>query len=169
MKLHSLQDLFVHELEDLYDTESQIIESLPGLIDAAQAPALRQVLGMHLEETKMHAERLEQIFEVLNYEIVGKECLGIEGILQEAEELLTENTPSPITDAAIIANVQRIEHYEIASYTCAITYAQALGFTEIVEILQRTMHEEEGADTKLTNLAESLIHPEAVKAAYNKV
>jgi len=164
MDLETLHDLYMHELNDLYDAENQIIEALPKMIDAASDSKLRDALSSHLEETRQHARRLEQIFQAHNVETEDQTCKGLEGIIDEGDDLLDEEMSPAIGDAAIIAAAQKVEHYEMASYGSARTWANLLGHKKDAELLQQTLNEEGQADKKLTKIAESL-NVEAVRRA----
>lgn len=156
MKLETLRDLYVEQLQDIYSAENQIIEALPKVIDAASSDDLKQGLQNHLKETQQQAQRLEQIFKGLGSSPKGKECKGMKGVLKEGEELLSEDAEPEVLDAGIIASCQRVEHYEIASYGCAKTYAQLLGEHEHVKLLAQTLEEEKKADQTLNQAAESI-------------
>jgi ferritin-like metal-binding protein YciE len=164
VKLNSLQDLYVSELKDLYDAENRIIKALPKMAEAANSPDLRAAFEEHLQQTRRHAERLEQILRGLDESPKGKKCKGIEGIIDEGEDMMEENAPDSVADAALIAAAQRVEHYEIAAYGTVRTYARRLGFEDQAELLNQTLQEEGETDKKLTSLAETSINEEA-KAA----
>ena len=163
MKLTTLEDLWVHELRDLYSAENQLIKALPKMAKAASSDELREAFESHLEETKEHSRRLEQIFEEIGVSSRGKKCKGMEGLIEEGKEILDEDAEDTVKDAAIIAAAQRVEHYEMAGYGCARTYAQILGHQEAAELLQQTLDEEGAADKKLTEIAESSINVEAAE------
>lgn len=152
MSLENLQDLLKDELKDLYNAKSQILKALPKLIKAVSERDLKDALTNHLEETKVHKQRLETCFELLGMPAKGKTCEGIKGIITEGDELLEESGEA-VMDAAIIMAAQKVEHYEIASYGCVRTYAQELGLDEIAGLLQETLDEEHAVDEKLTELA----------------
>ena len=164
MKLESLQDLLLHELKDLYSAETQIVKALPKMAKAASSDELRTAFEEHLEETKKQVERLEQIFERLGTSGRGKKCKGMEGLLEEGKEIIDEDGEDMVKDAALISAAQHVEHYEIAGYGCARTFASLLGQEEIAELLQETLDEEAAADKKLTEIAESAINVEAAHA-----
>ena len=164
MKLESLQDLLIHELKDLYSAETQIVKALPKMAKAASSEELRTAFEEHLEETKKQVERLEQIFERLGTSARGKKCKGMEGLLEEGKEIIEEDGEDMVKDAALISAAQHVEHYEIAGYGCARTFASLLGQEEIAELLQETLDEEGAADKKLTEIAESAINVEAAHA-----
>src|ERR1700719_906849 len=155
MKLASLEDLYVDELKDLYSAENQLLKALPKMARAATAAELRTALGEHLEETKGQVERLERIFKVLDVSPKGKKCKALEGLIEEAKEVIEENAGPEVKDAALIAAAQRVEHYEMAGYGCVRTFARILGHDRAVEMLQQTLDEEAAADKKLSTLAES--------------
>jgi ferritin-like metal-binding protein YciE len=162
MKLHSLDDLFLDQLKDLYSAENQIIKALPKMAKAASSTELRNAFEEHLQQTKEHAERLEQIFDQLDAGPKGKKCKGMEGLIEEGKETLEDAVEPSVCDAALIAAAQRVEHYEIAAYGCARTYAQLLAKQEIAALLQQTLVEEKETDEKLTHLAEEAINVQAV-------
>lgn len=162
MKIDSLEKLYVHELKDLYSAENQIIEALPRLIDAASDETLRQALTDHLKETKTHAKRITALFEELDYEPGGHKCKGIEGLLKEGKESLEDVSGKSVTDAAIIASCQRVEHYEMAAYGVARAFAAKLGRHDDVKVLTQTLEEEGAADRTLTQVAERRINFEAM-------
>lgn len=160
-KLATLDDLLVHELRDLYDAEQQILKALPDLIEAASASELRTALESHLRQTENQVERLRQAFSLLDTPARGTRCDGMAGLIAEGEKLLKERADPDVRDAAIISVAQKIEHYEIAGYGCVATYAQMLGRTEIRDLLSKTLDEEETADERLSELAESIINVRA--------
>ncbi|MDQ6831080.1 MAG: ferritin-like domain-containing protein [Gemmatimonadota bacterium] len=162
MALDSLHQLYVEQLKDLYSAETQILEALPKMVKAASHPELKQGFELHLRQTEEHARRLEQILTELEEEPEGEECEGMKGLLKEGEKTMKEKADSDVLDAALIAAAQRVEHYEIAGYGCARTYADTLGFDEQAEILQQTLDEEGDTDEKLTELAETVINVDAV-------
>ncbi|HTC93078.1 MAG TPA: ferritin-like domain-containing protein [Terriglobales bacterium] len=156
MKLENLNELLVEQLQDLYSAEDQITEALPKMAEAASSPELRRAFEEHLRQTEGHIERLEKCFESLNQEAEAKKCKGMQGLLKEGEEMMDEATEPEVLDAGLIAAAQRVEHYEIAAYGCARTYAQLLGLSDVANYLQQTLDEEKATDQKLTNLAESI-------------
>ncbi|MBV8728616.1 MAG: ferritin-like domain-containing protein [Acidobacteriia bacterium] len=164
MKLNSLHDLYLNELKDLYHAEQQIIKALPKMAEAASSPELRNAFEQHLAETRVQAERLEQIFQKLGEPAKGQKCKGMVGIIDEGEDMLDEDAPPAVADAALIGSAQRVEHYEIAAYGTARTYARRLGFEDQAQLLQQTLTEEAETDKKLTSLAESYINEEAKSA-----
>jgi ferritin-like metal-binding protein YciE len=164
MKLDSLKKLLVHELKDLYSAEKQLIKALPKMAKAATHDELRQAFEDHLEETEEHAERLEQVFEMLGASARTEKCKAMQGLIEEAQDLMKEDAEPDVMDAALIASAQRVEHYEIAGYGCARTYAELLGEDEAAALLQKTLDEEGATDHKLTEIAESAINLEAAAA-----
>ncbi|HTM54114.1 MAG TPA: ferritin-like domain-containing protein [Pirellulales bacterium] len=165
MKLQTLEDLLVKELRDLYSAEKQLIRALPKMAKAANSEALREALQEHLEVTKEQAVRLEQIFDQLGISSRGPKCEAMEGLIAEGEELLEQEGAPAVMDAGIISAAQRVEHYEMAGYGSARTFARLLGHDEMAETLQKTLDEEGDADEKLTELAESEINVEAASRA----
>jgi ferritin-like metal-binding protein YciE len=163
-----MRDLYIHELKDLYSAENQIIKALPKMAKAASSDELRQAFEEHLEQTQEHARRLETIFERMEMAArgkSGKKCKAVEGLIEEGKETMEKDAEPAVLDAALIAAAQRVEHYEIAGYGCARTYARLLGEEEAAELLQQTLDEEGETDKKLTELAESAINAEAAAAA----
>jgi ferritin-like metal-binding protein YciE len=162
MKLDSLKKLYLEELRDLYSAENQILKALPKMAKAATTPELKAAFNEHLEQTKGHAQRLETIFEKLGESPKGKTCKAMEGLVEEGEELLSEKAEPHILDAGLIAAAQRVEHYEMAGYGTVRTYAKLLNETDAARLLQQTLEEEEATDKKLTQLAETVVNPEAL-------
>jgi len=164
MKLNSMKDLYVDVLKDLYSAENQIIKALPKLAKAAGSPELRSAFETHLRETQTQVARLEEIAGKIDISLKGKRCKGMEGVLEEGAELLEEDGDDAVLDAAFIAGAQKVEHYEIATYGCARTYAELLGDSRAAELLQESLDEEMATDQKLTDLAERIINPNAVES-----
>jgi len=158
MKIDGLKALYVHELKDLHSAETQILDALPRMIDAASSDALRSALETHRKETEEHRSRIEKLFESLDYEPGGHKCKGIAGLLTEAREVLGEVTDETTRDAAIISGCQRIEHYEMAGYGVARAFAAKLGRHGDVEVLTRTLEEEGQADRTLTQVADQHVN-----------
>jgi ferritin-like metal-binding protein YciE len=156
MDYETLGDLYFHELKDLYSVEKQTLRGLPKVIKATSSPALRDSLEQHLEETNIQLQRLENLFELHQKSTRGSKCKGTEGILEETEDWLMEEAQPDVMDAGIIAMAQRLEHYEIAGYGCARTYAAQLGFKEDEALLNQSLQEEAECDKKLTLLAERI-------------
>lgn len=156
MKLEKLRELYIEELKDLYSAETQITKALPKLVETATSPSLRQAFQSHLEETKSQVTRLERIFEGLNDSPKGKTCEGMKGLLKEGDERAGVKGDSDVIDAGLISAAQRVEHYEIAAYGSARTYAELLGERVAVQLLSQTLEEEKAADTKLTQVAKRI-------------
>jgi ferritin-like metal-binding protein YciE len=156
MKIETLRELFVEELQDLYSAENQITQALPKLAKAADNQQLKQALEAHLKETKQQVERLEQIFEILEESPEGKTCEGMKGLLKEGEEIIKASGEAEVIDAGIISATQRVEHYEISGYGTVRTYAELLGETDAVRLLDETLQEEKAADQKLNKIASSI-------------
>src|SRR5262249_31215077 len=154
MALESMQDLLIDQLRDLYNAESQLVKALPKMAKAATNVTLAEAFRHHLSQTEGHVTRLEQIFERLDTSPRGKKCKGMEGLVEEAEETMDEDGDDTVMDAGIIADAQRVEHYEIAAYGTARTLAGMLGQQEVVQLLDATLREEKDADQKLTEIAE---------------
>jgi ferritin-like metal-binding protein YciE len=163
VKLKTMDDLFVEELRDLYDAEKQIVKALPKMTDAATSEDLKAAFEEHLTVTRGQVERLERIFTQLDEKPSGKKCAAMQGLLEEGEELIDEGEPSAVLDAGLIGAAQKVEHYEMAGYGTARTYAHLLGHDEAAELLQETLEEEKETDARLTELAESMINDQAVE------
>ena len=163
MKLQSLFDLYVTELHDLYDTENQIIKALPKMIEGASSEELRKAFEEHLDQTRLHLNRLEDVFDMHSEKPKGESCEGMAGIIKEGRDLLKQDAVNIVRDAALISAAQRVEHYEIAVYGCVRTYAEQLGFDRAARILQQTLQEEEEMDKRLTSIAQSRINVEAAR------
>ncbi len=160
MDLDSLRELFVDGLKDLYSGEKQILQVLPKMAKKASNPELKKIFEEHLEVTRRQVERLDMIFEELGKSPRGKKCKGMEGLLEEGKEIMMEDMEPEILDASLIAAAQRVEHYEIAGYGTMRTYAQLLGDSQAVKLLQQTLDEEDETDKRLTELAEKNINVE---------
>jgi ferritin-like metal-binding protein YciE len=158
MKLETLKDLYIHELKDLYSAEKQIIKALPKMVKAATNKQLAAGFEEHFEQTKEHVARLEQILTSYDESTRGPKCQGMEGLLKEGEEMMEEDAEEEVRDAGLIAAAQRVEHYEMAGYGCARTYAELLADPDSAELLQTTLTEESDTDEKLTDLAKSVIN-----------
>jgi ferritin-like metal-binding protein YciE len=161
MEMESLKELYVDELKDLYSAEKQLVKALPKMAKNASNPELKEAFTNHLQETEGHVERLEQIFEMLGERAGGKKCKGMEGLIEEAKELLEEDATEEVLDAGLISKAQHVEHYEIAGYGTVRTYARLLGLDDQAELLQETLDEEGKTDELLTQLAESSVNLEA--------
>ena len=160
--IKTLEDLFVHQLRDIYYAEKQIVQALPEMIEKAKDPGLKQGFEAHLGETKNHVKRLEQVFKMHGVEAKGVECPAIDGIIEEADEIAGEVDDTKVLDAALIAAAQAVEHYEITRYGTLIAWAKQLGRQDCASVLEETLKEEKAADSKLTSLAERDVN---VKAA----
>lgn len=154
MALNSLQDLFIEQLKDLYSAETQIIAALPKMAAAASSPELKQGFETHLQETQVQKQRLEQILSALGEDGGGHECAATKGLVEEGQDVIDEDGDPDVKDAALIASAQRVEHYEMAGYGTARTFARHLNNEEAVNLLQATLDEEQATDEKLTRLAE---------------
>lgn len=152
----SLRQLYVDELRDLYNAETQLTKALPKMAKASSNDELRQAFEEHLRQTSEQVSRLEQIFEMLGEKPTGKKCLGMEGLVKEGSETMKEDYEDAIMDAAIIGAAQRVEHYEIAGYGTVREFAEILGEDEHVSLLEETLEEEKQTDEKLTQLAEQI-------------
>jgi ferritin-like metal-binding protein YciE len=161
MKLETLKDLYIEELKDIYDAESQILKALPKMAKAASSDGLREAFEQHEEETAGQVDRLEQIFDRLGTKAKGRKCKAMEGLIEEGKELMDEDAAADVQDAGLIASAQRVEHYEIAVYGTLRTYAEQLGFDEDSELLGETLEEEKEADQKLSELATDCVNLEA--------
>ena len=161
MELESLRELYIDELKDLYSAEKQLVKALPKMVKNATSPELKQAFQDHLAKTETHVERLEQIFESLEASPRGKKCVGMEGLIEEANELIGEDADEDVLDAGLISKAQHVEHYEMAGYGTVRTYAEILGETRHAKLLQQTLDEEGKADKLLTQLAESSINIDA--------
>jgi len=162
MKLNTLKQLYIEELRDLYSAENQLLKALPKMAKGASSEELKLAFENHLDQTKVHVERLEEIFERLNETPKGKTCQAMKGLVEEGSEILGEDGEESVLDAGIIAAAQKVEHYEIASYGTVRTFAQLLGEDEAAELLQETLDEEGEADKLLTQLAQEIVNPEAL-------
>jgi ferritin-like metal-binding protein YciE len=162
---NTLSDAFLDELRDAYDAEKQLTKALPKMAKTATSPVLRDAFESHLQETRGHVERLEQVMEGLGEKVRGKHCDGIEGIIEEGKSVMEEDFDETTMDACLIASGQRAEHYEMAAYGTLVAWANALGHADAAELLQETLDEEKAADEKLTSLAEGGINQEAADAA----
>src|ERR671910_3549991 len=160
-KLKSLDDLLVHELQDIYEAEGQIVKALPRMIKAASHPELQAAFEEHLEQTEGQIERLDQAFKLLGIPATKQKCAGMAGLIEEGKKIMDEDADPAVMDAALIAAAQKIEHYEIASYGCVCTYAEMLGYEQVHDLLGQNLEEEETTDERLSDLAESVINVEA--------
>ena len=156
MEKERLEELYVEELKDIYSAETQLLKALPKMAKAATSEELQDGFGEHLEQTKGHVKRLEQIFSELEENPKGKKCAGMEGLIKEGQEMIDEDLEDEVKDAGLISAAQRVEHYEIAAYGCVRTYAELLGHDEQASLLEETLDEEKETDEKLTELAKKI-------------
>jgi ferritin-like metal-binding protein YciE len=156
-KITSLQEILIDQLKDLYSAETQITKALPKMAKAATSPELKQGFQLHLAQTKEHAERIKTICEALKVKATGKKCLATAGLVEEGQETIDENATPEAKDVMLIAAAQRVEHYEIAGYTSAISLAKALGLTSALKTLSTTLSEEVTTDAKLAKANQSAI------------
>ena len=160
-KMATLEDLYTDLLKDLYSAEKQLVKALPKLAKNAQSPDLQKAFQEHLKQTEGHVDRIERIFSELEGSPRGKKCVGMEGLIEEGNELLQEDVEPDVLDAGLIAAAQKVEHYEIAGYGTARAWAERLGYDQAVRLLQQTLEEESMANEKLNNIAESRVNMEA--------
>lgn len=165
MPVKTMQDLLIEELRDIYHAENQLAKALPKLAKAATAPELKQAFETHLEETRGQIERLEQVFEELDTRKRGKRCAAMEGLIEEAKEILEQDLPPEMLDVALIAAAQKAEHYEIASYGSLHAYAEACGLTKVATLLAQTLDEEKATDAKLNKIAIENVNQKALQAS----
>jgi ferritin-like metal-binding protein YciE len=156
MKVESLRDLYVEQLNDLYNAEQQLIKAIPKMAKAASSEELKAAFEDHLGKTRQHAQRIETIFEQMGEKVGGKKCKAMEGLVEEGGEVIKEDMEDGIKDAALIAAAQRVEHYEIAGYGCVRAYATKLGDEDAATLLSQTLDEEKEADETLNDIAEEL-------------
>jgi ferritin-like metal-binding protein YciE len=162
MPIQNMNDLFLHQLKDIYFAENQIVKALPKISDKAIALGLSEAFDAHLMETQEHVARLNRIFEMIGQEPHGEECPAIEGIIEEAEELMGQIDHENTLDAALIAAAQAVEHYEITRYGTLAAWAGELGLDEVADILMQTLEEEHAADAALTDLGTARINAASV-------
>jgi ferritin-like metal-binding protein YciE len=160
MSAKNLKELFVEELRDVYDAEKQLTKALPKMAKAAESQELRTAFEEHLEITRMHVERAEEVFKLLGIAARGKPCEGMKGLIEEGSEVIEELDKGSVLDAALIASAQKVEHYEIATYGTLATFAEVLNLQDAKDLLGQTLEEEKEADEKLTGIA-GQINPEA--------
>jgi ferritin-like metal-binding protein YciE len=161
MGLESLRELYIEELKDLYSAEKQLVKALPKMAKNATNPDLRKAFIDHLAQTEEHVARLEKVFESLDASPRGKKCVGMEGLIEEANELLEEDADENVVDAGLVSKAQHVEHYEMAGYGTVHRWALTLGESEHAELLEQTLNEEKEADELLTQLAEGSINADA--------
>ncbi|HLK17856.1 MAG TPA: ferritin-like domain-containing protein [Bryobacteraceae bacterium] len=165
MKIENLEDLFVEQIEDLYDAEQRLVKTLPKMAEASTSPQLRQAFESHLEETKGHVRRLEQVFQALRKKPKGQTCDAMKGLIEEGDDMISNTEQSPLRDAGLIAAANRVEHYEIAAYGSVLSFAKTLGVQEALSLLDATLTEEKKADEKLTQIAETSVNESAARGA----
>ena len=165
MTVKTTRELLLDELRDIYHAEKQLVKALPKMAKAAKADKLRQAFEHHLDETKGQVDRLEQVFEQLDARSSGKRCEAMEGLIEEAKEMIEEIRTPEVLDCALIMGAQKVEHYEIASYGSVCALAEALGQNDVKKLLEETLNEEKAADQKLNKLAISEINKTALAAA----
>ena len=159
--MKKLQDLFEHQLKDLYSAESQLVKALPKMAETASDSKLKKAFEDHLKETENHITRLEEVCKELDIKPTGEKCKAMEGLIKEAESFIKEDADKEVKDAGLIAEAQRVEHYEISGYGTAVRYAKELGHDKIAEKLYKTLEEEYSADEKLNKMAEGRLNKKA--------
>ena len=162
MSLDTLEKLYISELRDLYSAETQLVKTLPNMAKGASSPELKDAFEQHLEQTKGHVERLEQLFQQFDESPKGKTCRAMKGLIEEGSEILKEEGEESVLDAGLIVAAQKVEHYEIASYGSVRTFANLLGENEAAKLLQSTLDEESETNEILNQLAENIVNQEAL-------
>ena len=160
-KMQTLDDLYVDHLKDLYSAEKQLVKALPKMAKKASSPDLQKAFQEHLRQTERQVERIEQIFSELDGSPRGKKCMGMEGLVEEGNEIMKEDAEPEVMDAGLIAAAQKVEHYEIASYGTVRAWAERLGYDKAARLLQETLDEESMANEKLNQIAESHVNMQA--------
>lgn len=163
MKAQSLEELSLHSLQDIYDAEQQALKGMAQMMEAASSQQLKSAFQQHMQETQMQVQRLEQIFNMMGQKAKGVTCVAMQGLIKEAQEIIAMKGDPSVKDAGLIAAAQKQEHYEIAAYGTAATWAKMLGQNEAAQLLRQTLNEEEQTDKKLTMLAESAINIRAAQ------
>ena len=158
MELNTLEQLYIAELKDLYSAEKQLLKALPKMAKAASTPELADAFRTHEQQTREQVRRLDEISRQLGRKLTGKKCIGMEGLIEEGKELISEEPVPAVLDAGLIAKAQHVEHYEIAGYGTCRTYAQQLGYDDQAELLQQTLDEEGETDKLLTDIAERSVN-----------
>ncbi|HZN55827.1 MAG TPA: ferritin-like domain-containing protein [Candidatus Polarisedimenticolaceae bacterium] len=161
MRIETLEKLFLEELQDIRSAEQQILKALPQMVKAASDAELKEALEQHLQVTEEHVERLDQIFEKMGHRPASKKCKGMAGLLEEGQEILKADMDPALKDAAIIGAAQRVEHYEMAVYGTLRSFADQLGVDDVARLLETTLDEEKEADMQLTEIAQSVVNPQA--------
>jgi ferritin-like metal-binding protein YciE len=164
MAQKSLREAFIDEVRDTYDAERQLTKALPKMAKAATSPELAAAFSAHLDETQVHIERLQKVFELLDEKVRGKHCEGIAGIIEEGSSIMEEDFDDATMDACLIAAGQRAEHYEMAAYGTLVAWAEVLEEAEVATLLQETLDEEKSADQKLSGLAEGGVNAAAAES-----
>jgi ferritin-like metal-binding protein YciE len=167
MKIETLEDLLVDELKDIYSAENQLIKALPKMAKAAELDELRKAFEEHLEQTRVHVKRIEQICEDMGIKPGGKKCMGMQGLIEEGNEIVKADAQPEPLEAGLIGAAQRVEHYEIAAYGTARAHARQLGMMKIADILGQTLEEEKETNQRLTDLAENAINVQAAMTTSN--
>jgi ferritin-like metal-binding protein YciE len=165
MTIETMDDLFLEMIEDLYDAEKRLVKALPKMAEAATSEALRQAFESHLEQTRGHVKRLEDIFRQLGKDPKGQTCEAMKGLIKEGEDVICDIDNLALRDAALIAAANSVEHHEIAGYGAARTFAQTLGQQQAASLLDQTLQEEKAADQKLTSIAQSSVNNEALRTS----
>jgi ferritin-like metal-binding protein YciE len=165
MTIKTMEELFLHGLEDIYFAEKQIVKALPKMAKAVKSKELKSAMEHHLEETKEQVKRLEKCFKLLDEEAKGEECPAIEGLIEEGDELMKETEDKDVVSAGLLAGAQAVEHYEIARYGTLVAWAQLLGHEEVAELLEETLAEEKNTDRILTEIALREVNERAERAA----
>ena len=160
-QLNSMEDLFLDQVQDLYDAEQRLVKALPKMAEAAYSSQLKAAFQQHLRETENQVSRLEKVFKLIGKDAKSKTCQAMKGLVEEGQEAIDAEGNPNVKDAALIAAAQRVEHYEIAGYGTARTFAQQIGKSDAARLLQETLEEEAATDKKLTNLAEQSINVHA--------
>jgi ferritin-like metal-binding protein YciE len=164
MKIETMEDLLLEQVEDLYDAERRLVKALPKMAEASTSQSLRQAFESHLLETEGHVTRLESVFRTLGQDPKTHTCDAMKGLISEGEDTISDIDQSSLRDAGLIAAANRVEHYEIAAYGSARTFAQTLGLGQVASLLEQTLQEEKKADQKLTQLAESMVNDQALRS-----
>jgi len=165
MTIDTMDDLFLEQIEDLYDAEKRLVKALPKMAEASTSQALRHAFESHLEQTRGHVQRLETIFRQLGKDPKAETCDAMKGLIEEGEDTIGDIDNLALRDAGVIAAANRVEHYEIAAYGSAKSFAKTLGYQEAVSLLEQTLQEEKEADKKLTSIAESTVNKEALSSS----
>jgi ferritin-like metal-binding protein YciE len=167
MKVTTLDELLEDELKDIYSAETQLLKALPKMAKAAESNDLRSAFEKHLEQTRVHAQRIEEICSDLKTTPLGKNCAGMEGLIQEGDEVIQSDAEAEAKQAALIGAAQRVEHYEIAAYGTARAHARQLGYLKAVDLLSQTLEEEKETDKNLTKVAENRVNVKAAMSSEN--